>query len=150
MSTDAAELPSLRREVTQERIAAYADVSGDHNPIHLDAAFAAGSQFGRIVAHGMLLYGFLSDAMRRAYPGSWEASGAMRARFRVPARPGDVVTVTGSLIRRIAEPDENSTVRYSLECRNAAGEVLATGTAEVTIASDESSAGEPDDRVGGA
>ena len=139
MNADTHSLPPLERTVTQERIAAYAEVSGDRNPLHLDPAFAAGSSFGGLVAHGMILYGFLCDAMRRAHPQEWEASGRIRARFRAPARPGDVVTVMGT---RSPAAEEGAAVRYALECRNGHGEVLATANADVTIASEEHSAGE--------
>ena len=141
MSTNSGQLPPFTREVTQQRIAAYADVSGDHNPIHLDPEFAAGTQFGGVVAHGMLLYGFLCDAMKRAHPESWDLNGRMRSRFREPARPGNVVTITGSRVETVSDGDLSSIVRYSLECRNSDGQVLASGSAEVTIATDSSSAG---------
>jgi phosphate acetyltransferase/phosphate butyryltransferase len=122
---------------------AYADISGDRNPIHLDPAFAAGTQFGGIVAHGMVLYGFMCDAMRHAHPDAWESTGRMRARFRDPARPGDVITVTGILSGSgTVEAEDSTIVRYSLECKESDGRVLATGNAEVTIASHGSSAGE--------
>ena len=143
MNSNELPFPPLQRTVYQERIAAYADVSGDHNPLHLDPAFAAGSQFGGIVAHGMVLYGFLCDAMKRVHPQQWEASGSIRARFRAPARPGDVVTITGTRSPAAPPTDagEGMTVRYALECRNRDGEILATANAEVTIVSDEPSGG---------
>ena len=136
-------LQPFQRAVTQDMVAAYAEISGDRNPIHLDASFAAGTEFGGIVAHGMLLYGFMCDAMRRAHPGPWESTGRMRARFRDPARPGDVVTVTGILSGAgVIGAEGETTVRYSLECTESDGRVLATGNAEVTIRSHGSSAGE--------
>ena len=144
-------LRPFQRAVTQDMVAAYADISGDRNPIHLDASFAAGTQFGGIVAHGMLLYGFMCDAIRRAHPDAWESTGRMRARFRDPARPGDVVTVTGILSGSgTAHAEGYTTVRYSLECKESDGRVLATGNAEVTIRSHGSSAGKAVDEVGGA
>ncbi len=142
MNTNEQPLRPLQRTVSQERIDAYADVSGDRNPLHLDPVFGANSPFGGNVSHGMVLYGFLCDAMKRVYPQRWEASGKIRARFRAPARPGDTVTITG--IRSSAnasDPEEPLAVRYALECRNQDGQLLATASADVTIASDEASAG---------
>ena len=52
-------LPPVVRTVAQENISLYAHASGDHNPIHLDEEFAARSQFGRIVAHGMLVLAYV-------------------------------------------------------------------------------------------
>jgi 3-hydroxybutyryl-CoA dehydratase len=47
-------LEQIDRTITQEQVQAYADAAGDHNPIHLDAEFAAKTPFGRRIAHGML------------------------------------------------------------------------------------------------
>ena len=48
------ECVSPRYTVTKERILAYADLTGDHTPVHVDEAYAAASHFGGIVAHGLL------------------------------------------------------------------------------------------------
>jgi hypothetical protein len=53
-------LPALTKTVTQGQVSAYADAARDWNPIHLDAAFAATTQFGTRIAHGMLGLGFMS------------------------------------------------------------------------------------------
>ena len=54
---------------TQSEFDRFAALSGDDNPIHVDPEFAAGSRFGRTVAHGMLLYSRLSGVLGRAFPG---------------------------------------------------------------------------------
>jgi acyl dehydratase len=125
--------PELHRVVTQERINAYAMVSGDHNPLHIDPAFAAETQFGGPIAHGMLLFGYLSDAMSRAYGEAWAATGRLRVRFRAPARPGDKLVVTGVVRGTEEAPDGRTLVRCSLECKSEAGQVLASGDASVTV-----------------
>lgn len=126
--------PILTRTVTQERIAAYAEASGDHNPVHLDAEFAATTQFSGTIAHGMILFGYMSDALSLVYGAAWATSGRMRARFRAPARPGDTVEV--SIQERSRHPRDDGTidVHCIVECWKAAPrERLATGDATLTV-----------------
>ncbi len=61
-------LPPVSRTVTREQVERYADVSGDHNPIHVDEAFAADTRFGRPIAHGMLVLAFVSEMLTKALP----------------------------------------------------------------------------------
>jgi 3-hydroxybutyryl-CoA dehydratase len=115
------------RVITQERINRYARASGDLNPIHIDPGFAAGTQFGGTIAHGMLVLAQLSEMMTAACGNAWPAGGRLKARFRAPARPGDTVTACG----RVKARDGGRTL-YEVECRNQAGDLLITGEAEVS------------------
>jgi 3-hydroxybutyryl-CoA dehydratase len=124
-----AALPATERTLTQEGIAAYADASGDHNPLHIDPAFAATTRFGGTIAHGMLVLAFLSDMLTGAFGPPWAESGALKIRFRDAARPGDVVTTGGTVVAR-----DGRRVRCEVECVNQNGTVLVNGEAEVTIA----------------
>ncbi len=58
----------VERVLTQSDLDRYAVLSGDHNPIHVDAAFAAQTKFGRTVAHGMLLYSLVEAAVEKFFP----------------------------------------------------------------------------------
>ena len=55
--------------VTKETGVAYADVSGDKNPLHLDENYAKNTRFGREIAHGMLLGGYISGMIGMELPG---------------------------------------------------------------------------------
>jgi 3-hydroxybutyryl-CoA dehydratase len=114
--------------LTQPQLAAYADASGDHNPLHLDPDFAATTQFGGTIAHGMLVLAFVSEMLTAAFGWAWLDSGRLKVRFRGPARPGDSVTASG----RVTKVEGGRTF-CAVECVNAAGEVLVDGTAEVTV-----------------
>ena len=57
------------KTVTQADIQAFADLSGDHNPVHLDAAFAATTAFKGVIAHGMLSAAFISAILGTELPG---------------------------------------------------------------------------------
>ncbi len=120
------ELPPLAKTITQEKIGRYADASGDRNPLHTDPQFAATTQFGGTVAHGMLVLAYLSEMLTLAFGERWVAGGRMKARFRAPARPGDTVTATGRVTRV-----EDGMARCEAQCRNQSGAVLIYADVEV-------------------
>jgi 3-hydroxybutyryl-CoA dehydratase len=123
-----AELLSLAKTLSQEKIDRYARASGDFNPIHVDAAFAAQTPFGGTIAHGMLLLAYLSEMLTAAFGQAWPAGGRLKVRFKGAARPGDVVTARGR-VQRV----EGERAVCSVECLNSQGEVLVTGEAGVKI-----------------
>jgi 3-hydroxybutyryl-CoA dehydratase len=105
---------------------AYADASGDHNPIHIDEAFAKTTPMGGTIAHGMLVLSFISEMMAGAFGAQWLSTGSLDVRFRAPARPGDTVTA-----RATAQDPKDGRLRYAVECVSQTGEQLISGTAEV-------------------
>jgi 3-hydroxybutyryl-CoA dehydratase len=120
------ELPATVKTIRQDKIARYAEVAGDHNPLHVDPEFAATTQFGGTVAHGMLVLAYLSEMLTGAFGQRWIAGGRLKARFRAPARPGDTVTAAGRVTKI-----ENGVLRCEAECRNQDGEALITADVEV-------------------
>jgi 3-hydroxybutyryl-CoA dehydratase len=120
-------LPALTKRITQQQLGRYAGASGDHNPLHLDEAFAKATQFGGTIAHGMLVLAFMSEMLTAAFGRDWLASGRMKVRFRAPARPGDTLTCSG----RVTKVD-GAKIVCEIECRNAT-EAVVDGTAEVTV-----------------
>jgi 3-hydroxybutyryl-CoA dehydratase len=120
------EVAEVTRELTQPMLNAYADASGDHNPIHIDDAFAKTTVMGGTIAHGMLVLSFISEMMAATFGEQWLASGSLDVRFRAPARPGDTVTA-----RATQQEPKDGRLRYAVECVSQNGEVLITGTAEV-------------------
>jgi 3-hydroxybutyryl-CoA dehydratase len=120
------ELAPVVKEITQEKINRYAEASGDHNPLHIDPAFAATTQFGGTIAHGMLLLAYISEMMTAAFGARWLPSGRLKVRFRAPARPGDTILTSG----RIVQIDGGRVV-CNVECKSQSGDVLVSGQAEV-------------------
>ena len=90
-------LISTIHHVTEEQLVAYAAASGDHNPLHLDDSFAAGTIYGRRIAHGMLILAFLSEMLTSNFGVSWITGGTLRVKFRAPVYPGDTVESKGVL-----------------------------------------------------
>ncbi len=100
---------------TREQIAAYAEASGDRNPIHLDADFARSVGLPGVIAHGLLQMGLLARVAQEAAGGP--PLRALRCRFAGIVRPGDTVTFSAS------EPEHG---RIRLEARNQAGDAVLT------------------------
>ncbi len=80
-------------EITDDAVRAFAAVSGDTNPVHLDEAYAAATAFRGRVAHGMLLGGHISAVIGGQLPGPGVVYISQSLSFEHPVRIGDVVTV---------------------------------------------------------
>jgi acyl dehydratase len=83
--------------VTQGQVNAYADASGDNNPIHLNPEFARSVGLPGTIAHGMLEMGILAEAIA-----SWAGGNAnllsLSCRFSKPLLPGDTIICTGTVV----------------------------------------------------
>jgi 3-hydroxybutyryl-CoA dehydratase len=115
------------RTLTQAQIQAYADASGDHNPIPVDEQFARGTPFGGTIAHGMLVLALIGEMLHGAVGPRWLSSGKLKVRFKAPTRPGDIVTASAELLKETAGVAE-----YAVQCANQHGEVLIEGRASVS------------------
>jgi 3-hydroxybutyryl-CoA dehydratase len=86
--------------ITQEMISAFAEVTGDHNPLHTDTDYAE-PRFGGVIAHGVLLLGFFSALLATELPGPGAVARSMDVRFKSPARPGDDLRIEVKIIELI-------------------------------------------------
>ena len=84
-------LRSLEKQVTDYDIRAFAEISTDHNPVHLDDAYAQDTIFGGRIAHGMLTAGLISAVIGEQLPGNGTIYLGQSLKFLAPVRPGDVV-----------------------------------------------------------
>jgi 3-hydroxybutyryl-CoA dehydratase len=78
--------------IGEKDIIAFAEVTGDKNPIHLDAGYAAGSIFGQRIGHGMLVAGFISAVFGCNFPGTGWIYVSQSLQFRNPVFIGERVT----------------------------------------------------------
>ena len=124
----ASDLAAVRRTITPERLKAYAKASGDDNPLHLDAEFASRTQFGGIIAHGMLTLAFVAEMMTAALGRSWLESGSMRVRFKGAAYLDDEVETWAA----VAKSRSDDVTSFAVGVRNRATEQeLVAGNAAV-------------------
>ena len=91
----------VQREVTGETIEAYAELTGDGNPLHTDPDYAAEGFFGGVVAHGMLGAGLISAALA-ALPGDIVYL-SQDLEFEAPVRPGDTVRATVEVVEDLGD-----------------------------------------------
>ncbi len=82
----------MTRVVDEADIQAFAQVSGDENPVHLDEAYARTTTFGQRIAHGMLSGAYISAVLGTRLPGPGAIYLSQSLRFRRPVRIGDAVT----------------------------------------------------------
>jgi 3-hydroxybutyryl-CoA dehydratase len=126
------ELRSITRTVEQANITAYAEASGDFNPIHLDEEFARTTRFGGTIAHGMMIAAMLSELMAAEFADDWTNTGQLKIRFRSPVRPGDTVTAHGE-VARVREEAVGTKFACSVGIRTGKGESAITGNAMVIV-----------------
>jgi len=122
------EVAPVTRLIDQDRVSRYSAAANDPNPIHTDPDFAATTDFGRPIAHGMLVLALVSEAMGATFGQRWAESGALKVRWRAPAIQPVEVTAT-------AEPRgvEDGVASYAVQCATSDGAVLLTGTASVQL-----------------
>jgi acyl dehydratase len=128
-----AELPALRRAVRAEDVAAYADASGDHNPLHRDDDVARAAGFSGIIAHGMFTMGHLASCVT-AWAGDAGALTRMRVAFRSPVRMGDTI-VAGGRVRSLDPATRRATIEawVTLERDGETEHPVRRGEAEVQL-----------------
>ncbi len=82
---------TFARVVTEKDIHTFAEITGDKNPVHLDAAYAAKTIFKEPIAHGMLTAGYISAVFGMELPGPGAIYVTQTLNFRAPVRAGDKV-----------------------------------------------------------
>ncbi len=83
----------LTKLITDEDIEKFAEVSTDHNPVHLDEDYAQETMFQGRIAHGMLTAGLISAVIGEQLPGHGTIYLGQTLKFMAPVRPGDMVHV---------------------------------------------------------
>ncbi len=94
---------SLERTFTQDDIDAFARISGDDNPAHVDPAWAEASIFGGRVAHGILTAGLISAVIGTQLPGPGSIYMSQTLKWLAPVKPGEALTATATIREIVAE-----------------------------------------------
>jgi 3-hydroxybutyryl-CoA dehydratase len=125
-------LRGFERKITQDRVDAYAEASGDHNPIHLDESYASTTQFGTRIAHGMLSLALVTEMLANEFSGTWHSGGRLKVRFSAPVFPGETVVTYGE-ITSIDESEGGLTVTCTIGCKKPDGTDAVAGRATVPL-----------------
>lgn len=118
------------RLVTDELVRAFAEVSGDYNPIHLDEDFAKTTRFGRRIAHGMLSGAFISAVLGYEMTEKKIVYLSQTLKFTAPVFIGDTVTTTATVT---AIREDKNIVTMDTICTNQNGEMVVKGESVVMV-----------------
>lgn len=114
--------------ITDEAIRAFAQASGDTNPVHLDDAYAATTPFGRRIAHGMLSASIISAVLGNDLPGPGTIYLGQELKFKAPVYVGDTLTAKVELVKY---REDKRIATFRTTCTNQNGVVVVEGEAVV-------------------
>ena len=118
----------ITKTIEQADIDAFANVTGDHNPVHVDEEFAKTTRFGRRIAHGMLTASLISAVLANKLPGAGSVYLGQTLQFVAPVFPGDEITARVT-VKEIREG--KPIVKLETICINQRDEVVIRGEATV-------------------
>lgn len=117
------------KTITDADVTLFVAVSGDTNPFHVDAEFAAQTRFGRRLVHGMLTASFISTVIGTKIPGTGVLYLGQTLRFTEPVFIGDTVTARATIT---AYDSSRGRMTLATTCRNQHGDDVLVGEAEVS------------------
>jgi 3-hydroxybutyryl-CoA dehydratase len=120
----------LTKTIQQSDIHAFADVTGDHNPVHVDETFAKTTRFGRTIAHGMLSASLISATLASKLPGEGSVYLGQTLQFVAPVFPGDEITARVT-VKEIRE--DKPILKLETVCINQHGKTVILGEATVLV-----------------
>src|SRR5688572_12182630 len=137
--TEGLSLESRGRTITEADIVNFAGISGDFNPMHTDAEYAKGTQFGARVAHGALIFSVATGLLYQL--GVLEktviAFTGFEMKLRAPVFVGDTIKVTATVAKRRAMPAAGGGfITFDIKVTNQSNDVLQKGEWTVMVASD--------------
>ena len=130
MSLKVGDAAEMQKTIADEDVRAFAELTGDRNPVHLDEEYAAATRFGRRIAHGMLGASLISAVLANELPGRGTVYLSQTLRFTAPVFPGD--TVTARVVVRAVREDK-PVVTLETFCTNQRGERVVEGEAVVLV-----------------
>ena len=112
---------TLRKTVENEDVLRFAELSGDHNPIHLSEHFARKTRFGGRIVHGLYTASLISAVIGMRLPGPGAVYVSQTLNFRGPVKIGDVIDVAVEVVELT---EKGRRVRLLCECKVADSLVL--------------------------
>src|SRR5690242_6197199 len=123
----------MSRTVTSEAIIAFAEATGDFNPVHVDEEAGKASLFGERIAHGMLGAGLISAVLGMKLPGAGALYLSQTLKFVKPVKIGDQITAKVEVVEVIAVKKR---VRLLTTVRNQDGDTVIEGEALAKVRGD--------------
>jgi acyl dehydratase len=124
---------SASKQITDAVVRAFAELSGDYNPIHLDDEFAAKTRFGKRIAHGMISGALISAVLGYELKDRKIVYLSQTLKFTAPVFIDDTVTATAT-VTNIRE--DKNIVTVETICANQNGETVVRGEAAIMVLPD--------------
>ena len=121
---------SLTRSISEADIRRFVEMTGDDNPLHVDAAYAAQTPFKEIVVHGMLGASFISTVIGTQLPGPGALWVSQAMEFHLPVRLGDTLTVVCTVLRKHAR---DRLLELDTRISNQHGQQVLSGLGKVKL-----------------
>ena len=128
MKINVGDSAEITKTIEQSDIDAFASVTGDHNPVHVDEEFAKTTRFGKRIAHGMLTASLISAVLANKLPGAGSVYLGQTLQFVAPVFPGDEITARVT-VKEVRE--DKPIVKLETICVNQRDEVVIRGEATV-------------------
>lgn len=122
------ELPITRKQITQQKINDFAELSGGTDPIHIDPEYAAKTEFKSTLAHGLMQVGYISEILYTCFGQAWLSNGTMNIKFVAPVKVNEEITTTGT-IERVECLQDKKKIHCHMTCSNEKGAVIVAETA---------------------
>jgi 3-hydroxybutyryl-CoA dehydratase len=133
------EKASATKTISEADIYAFAGLTGDFNPLHVDAEFARQSRFGERIAHGLLTAGLISTVLGMHLPGPGGIFLSQTLKFLRPVRIGDTITATAEVT---AWNPAKRILQLRTACANQHGEAVVEGESVLLVDDPASGVGE--------
>jgi acyl dehydratase len=117
---------------SEDDVRAFAQISGDNNPVHLDAEYAANTMFERPIVHGMFSASIISALLANDFPGPGTIYLGQNLKFTKPVYYGDTLTATVTVT---AFREDKGILNVDTVCTNQNGDVVIKGDATVKVPS---------------
>ena len=124
------EQASLSKTVTDSDVATFAELIGDHNPIHTDDEYARNSRFGRRVAHGIFTGGLISAVLGNHLPGPGAIYLSQQLEFLAPVFIGDTIT---AVVEVTSWRPEKRIITFKTDAYNQEEKQVVTGQSVLLV-----------------
>lgn len=130
MEFKAGQRASISKTITEADVYGFAGITGDFNPLHVDAEYARRSRFGERIAHGMLTAGLVSTVLGMRLPGPGAVYLSQSLKFLKPVKFGDTVTAAAEVA---AYRQDKRVLTLRTSCTNQDGETVAEGESVLLV-----------------
>ncbi|MBU1083742.1 MAG: SDR family oxidoreductase [Candidatus Omnitrophota bacterium] len=121
---------SFKAGITEKTISHFAELTGDHSPIHVNEEFARKTRFRSRVAHGLLAYSYVSTLVGMYLPGENALILDHSAKYLKPVKAGDILMITGNVR---SKNDISGKIDIVIAITNQKNETVITGTVGVLV-----------------